>query len=194
MTEEPIQVAYEFARVLEHIGIPYLVGGSVASTFHGEPRATIDVDFVMHLDADQVPSLCAMLDATFYVDAEGALEAAEHGGHFNAVHLGTMIKVDAYARPREGLFAEEICRAHPRALSEDEGITVRVATAEDVVLQKLRWYRLGNCVSDRQWRDVVGVLKHVSQDLDVGYMSRWAHELELLDLLNEARREAGLDA
>jgi len=193
MTNDPVRVAVEFALVLEGLEIPYLVGGGVASTLHGEPRATLDVDFAMHLDVGRSDALCRALEPGFYVDREGLREASSSGGHFNVLHRETKIKVDGYARPREGLHAEEIRRAERRPLARGTA-EVRVATAEDVVLQKLRWYRLGDCVSDRQWRDVVGVLKLRGQELDARYMDRWARELELADLLNEARREAGLEA
>ncbi len=189
---DPVTVAVEVARILESLGIPYLVAGSMASTLYGEPRTTLDVDFAAHIDPAQVDPLCAALERTFYVDREGARQAARSGGLFNAIHTGTHVKVDIYARPRTGIHAEEIRRAVRRRLGRGAETELDVATPEDTLIQKLRWYRLGDKASDRQWRDVMGILKTIGPKLDRAYLDRWASSLGLTDLLERAFEEAGL--
>lgn len=191
MTTDPISMAELFAAVLEGLGVTYLVAGSVASTLHGEPRATLDVDFVTHLDPEHVAPLQEALGSDWYFDRVGGAAAAANGGLFNAIHLPTMVKVDVYARPRAGLSAEELRRAVRRRLASDATREVRVATPEDTILQELRGYEVGARASDRQWRDVLGIAKSVGRALDRACLMRWAPELGVAELVERALREAG---
>jgi hypothetical protein len=110
----------------------------------------------------------------------------------NAIHRAHHVKLDLYVRPNEGIFAEELRRARRLRLTRDAGSEANVASAEDTVLQKLAWYRKGDEVSDRQWRDVLGVLKTQGTALELEYLREWAPVLGVLDLLRRAMREAGL--
>ena len=187
---EPVAVALLVAHAFETLGVPYLIGGSLASTLHGEPRATLDVDFAAHLEQAHVEELVALLEPDFFIDAESVREAATSQGHFNAIHRRAILKVDVHVRPRSGHFAEEIRRA--RSIQLSTAGSARVATPEDTLLRKLWWYRLGGEVSDRQWRDTLGILKVRGMNLDLGYLRRWAPELAVADLLERALREAGV--
>lgn len=187
-----VVVALKVARVLEQLDIPYVIGGSLASTIHGEPRATLDVDFAVQLRPHHAEELVAAFGDEFYVDATALREAAEHRSTCNLVHLPSVVKVDLHVRPDAGIFAEELRRALRLRLGEDPPEFARVATAEDTIVQKLRWYDREGGVSDRQWRDVQGVLKAMNQRLDLDYLQRWATELGLSDLLTRAFSEAGL--
>jgi len=192
LNQGPLELGARVAGLLERLGIPYLIGGSVASSLHGEPRATLDVDIVVHLDRDRVEVLVQALESEFYVDPHSVREAADLGRHFNAIHRQSYLKVDLYARPRSGFFAEEIRRARPLPLGDPPAGFARVATPEDTILQKLRWYRDGNEVSDRQWRDVLGVVKVVGASLDRDHLDRWARELGVEDLLARALDQGGM--
>lgn len=192
MDPDPIVVALEVARILERQRIPYVIGGSVASTLYGEPRATMDVDFAVQLDLGQVDSLATSLAADFYVQPDTMRDAVVRRSMFNVIRRGAMLKVDMHVRPPEGIYAEEIRRARRLRLRVDPEGFAAVATPEDTILQKLRWYQLGDHVSDRQWRDVLGDLKVVGGDLDRPYLARWAAHLGLTRLLERALEEAGV--
>jgi hypothetical protein len=171
------------------VGVPHLVGGSVASTIHGEPRATLDVDFATHLEAGYVEPLVELLDGDFFLDRPGILAAIQHHSSFNLIHRTTMMKVDVFVRPRSGHFGEEMSRAVLVQTVALPKATLRVATPEDTILQKLRWYALTDETSDRPWRDVLGVVRTCEAELDVTDLGRWARVLGVGPLLERALGE-----
>jgi hypothetical protein len=190
MDVDPIAVAIDVAEALERHHIPYVIGGSVASTLYGEPRATLDVDFAVQLDPEGVGPLASSLESDYYVQREAMLEAVERHSVFNLIHQRLMVKVDMHVRPSEGIYAEEIRRARRLKLRVDPDGFADVATPEDTLLQKLRWYHLGDGASDRQWRDVLGILKVMGDELDREYLERWSEELSVQQLLARALEEA----
>ncbi len=190
MTADPIAVGLIVARLLERLDVPYVIGGSVASTLYGEARMTLDVDFAVHLPESGVDALVDALDDDFYVTREGVLRAVSANTSFNAIHRPSMVKVDVYVRPETGLYASEIARARSVELKRGSGETARVATPEDTLLQKLRWHAASGGASSQQWRDVLGILKAMGASLDRGYLGRWAESLGLDDALARAFEEA----
>ena len=177
------------ASVFDRLGVAYAVGGSVASSLHGIPRATQDVDVVAALLEKHVEPIVAELMADFYVDADMIRDAIRRRASFNVIHLASMLKVDVFL-PKDALAREEMLRRRPFVVDEATGDTLQIASAEDVVLQKLDWYRLGQGISDRQWQDVLGVLKVQRGRLDVDYLRRWAELTALTELLERALSEA----
>lgn len=186
---DPIAVAVQVSAAMTAVGVPHLVGGSVASTIHGEPRATLDVDFATHLEAEHVELLVELLDPDFFLDRPSILAAIQHRSSFNLIHRRTMMKVDVFVRPRSGHFGEEMSRAVLVQACSTPPATLRVATPEDTILQKLRWYALTDETSDRQWRDVLGVVRTCGPELDVGYLGHWARVLGVGPLLERALEE-----
>lgn len=163
----------------------------MASSLRGEPRSTMDVDFVVHLDGAKVASLVSALRGNFLVQEDAMREAVATSRIFNVMHLPEYVKVDVHVVPRRGLELHEIERARWSRLTQNSTEEIRVVTAEDIVLQKLRWFDKGGRVSDRQWRDVQGVLKARRGGLDLGYLRRWSAETGTADLLDRALSESG---
>lgn len=187
MLSEPIRVALRIAEILEQLDIPYLIGGSIASSIYGEPRATQDIDLVAALQDHHITSLVAAATNIFYIEEEDIRQAVTRCSSFNVLHLETMIKVDIFVLGSDAIDQEEMRRRQQRDIS---GAQLVVATPEDVILQKLIWYRKGGEVSDRQWRDVLGVLKVQAERLDLDYLKHWAEALNLSDLLQRATEES----
>ena len=186
--DDALRAVLAVVAVLERLALPYLVGGSLASSLHGVPRSTRDADIAIALPAERIRELLAALGSAFYADEEAARSAVARRASFNVIHLPTMFKVDLFVLRDDELARDELSRRQLHGLG-DPPVQVFVASAEDTVLQKLLWYRLGNEVSDRQWTDVLGVLQVQGARLDRGYLDRWAGELGLGDLLQEAFEE-----
>ena len=192
MAIDPLAVAELLASILDRLQIAYAIGGAVASTLLGEPRATHDLDVVAAVGPATIePLLAALEDSGFYVPRSAARNAVAARRSFSVVHQDTSLKVDIFVAGRTPLDEEELQRRQPVSVSEDATRTLYVAAPEDLILQKLLWYRDGGNVSDRQWRDVLGVLKVQQHRLDRGLLRRWAARLGIDDLLERAFMEAG---
>ncbi|MBI5543461.1 MAG: hypothetical protein HY901_06200 [Deltaproteobacteria bacterium] len=182
------EVALRVARALEAAGIEYALGGSVASGIQGEPRATNDVDFAVRLAEHQVAPLAKALGPEFVVDQEGLREAARHRRSDNIFFLPSAFKIDLFVRGGEPFDDSELSRRRLLPIRGEE--RAWVATPEDNILRKLAWFRKGGEVSDRQWRDVLGILRLPGQTIDWGYLRRWSPRLGVEDLLQRAERQA----
>lgn len=183
---EPIAVTLRVVAELDRLGIEYLVGGSLASSLHGRPRTTQDVDLVATLAGRHVSELVRALEKEFYIDADMIHDAIRRRASFNIIHLETMLKVDVFVFAGDELGTEEMRR---RIAVELRGATVWFASPEDIVLQKLEWYRKGEGVSERQWRDALGVIEVQGERFDWSYARRWANEIGVLELLDRAAAE-----
>ncbi len=191
---DAIRVSLIVTRILEEHGIPYLIGGSVASIIHGEPRLTNDIDLVADIREEQVSQLVAALETDFYIDDRAVHRAVRERKSFNILYLETMYKVDIFI-PRGDEWSHEQMRLREgKNLVEGDESTLRlVASPETTVLQKLWWFRRGNEVSEQQWRDVLGVLKVKADRLDYDYLKLWAAKLTVSDLLDKAFNDTGID-
>jgi hypothetical protein len=185
---DPIATALAVSRCLEAMAIPYTVGGSIASSFAGEPRSTIDIDMVAAVEERHVDALVSALSVEFYVDADALRRAIRTRSSTNLVHQATQLKVDLFVAGGTPLDDRQLSRR--LAVDLGEGRRLYVHPPEDILLQKLRWYRLGGCVSDRQWRDITAILRVQGDRLDRDYVAEGAGILGVSDLLDRALAEA----
>jgi Nucleotidyl transferase AbiEii toxin, Type IV TA system len=186
---DPLALAGIVAHALDELGIPYVIGGSVASSLYGEPRSSLDLDLMIDATPEQAEALAAKLSSDFYVPIEDVPDAARSRRSFNAIHLSTAMKVDFFFVEDEP-FAKRQMDRRRKVFFENLGIELFFYAPEDVLIRKLLWFRAGDGVSERQWRDVVGLLKSRA-DLDFGYLRDVAAELGLGDLLSKALAAAG---
>jgi hypothetical protein len=183
-----IEVAVRVARALERAGIEYMVGGSLASSAHGEPRATRDVDFAIRLTESAIDALVEALGPDFAVDEEMIRDAVRTGRSANLFFLPVFTKVDLFVRGTGEYDLAEFSRKSE--IEPAPGERVQASSPEDSVLWKLRWFRLGGEVSDQQWRDVLGLLRVSGATMDHGYLRRWAVTHGVGDLLDRAVTQA----
>lgn len=183
-----LSVALQVASAFETLGLRYLIGGSLASSLHGVPRSSHDADLVAEVPGRLADEIAKLLESEFYVDADMIRDAVLRKGSFNVIHNQSGFKVDVFVLSRDPLAQAEMDRRELQVI--EEGASAYFATAEDTVLQKLDWYRRGAEVSERQWNDVLGVLKVQRGRLDDDYLDRWAPVLGVRELLARARQDA----
>ena len=169
-------------QALEQAGIPYMIVGSVAASFHGFSRATHDLDVVASLTPESVHKLADALGEEFYFDEQAALKAAAQHDVANAIHMESGIKVDFWVLHEDEYSRVQFSR---RVCVDFEGIPACIASAEDTILSKLLWYR--ETRSDRQLSDVQAVLETNKDNLDWQYLGEWANRLGVDDLLKDMR-------
>ena len=188
MSGSPLEAARRISRIFEQLDIRHAIVGSVASSLRGVPRATVDVDFVVDLEQAHLAPLMNALGSQYYMSEEAAQEAVQRTGMFNLIHTFTGYKIDVHLAGEDPYEQTKLARAVPMKIGEEEEL--QVATAEDLILSKLRWYRLGGEVSERQWKDVLGIFLF-QPVLDLDYLSRWAENLSISGLLEKAIQESG---
>jgi hypothetical protein len=190
MLPEPIAVTVKVTAVLETLGVPYFIGGSLASTLYGMIRITQDSDIIAELRVEHVRPFVLAVQGEFYMDEEMILNAVENRSSFNIIHRESTFKVDIFI-PKERAFAKkQFARSRREFLSSDPVVQANVSTAEDVLLAKLEWFRIGGETSERQWRDALGILKVQAGTLDLDYLRSTGKELNVEDLLERALKAA----
>lgn len=190
MQSESTRLTLLVAQTLEQLGIDYAVGGSLASSLHGVMRSTLDVDIVADMKMEHIQPLVAALSKEFYADDEMMRDAIEHRSSFNLIHYETAFKVDIFIRKLRAFDQMQLERRRTSVIATDPEQSVYIVSPEDIILAKLEWYRMGGEVSERQWRDILGVLKTRAGELDLDYLRKWAGELKVSDLLERALRES----
>lgn len=191
MTEHAMASALRLiAATLERLGIPYVVGGSLASSCRGMARFTMDIDIVAQIEPGQAERLSAVLGPDWYADAAQIGDAISAGRAFNLIHIPTSFKVDVF--PAIGEFELSQLKRGTQETLEVLGETgvYPVATAEDILLAKLQWFRDGGETSDREWADITGIVA-LNPGLDRAYVEAWATQLGVRELLTKALADGG---
>lgn len=174
-------------KALDDTSIAYFIGGSIASSAYGLARATMDVDMIVNLKPFQIQSFAEMLKEEYYVDIEKIAQAVNNKSSFNILHLPTMLKIDFFILKEQPYPTKSFERRVLNTLDESEdSIKVFLCSPEDIIISKLDWFRLSNETSERQWLDILGVIKVQKDNLDKKYLKHWAQQLNLLELLQKA--------
>lgn len=190
MTDSDVLAALTpVAEAFASLAIAFRVSGSVASSALGVPRSTLDVDLVARMSEAQAAPLAARLSDRFYADADMIRDATRRRGSFNLVHLATMLKVDVFVL-KDRPFDQAAFRRQVAIPLAPGGRPYPCTTAEDAILHKLEWYKLGGATSDRQWHDVLGIISVQAGALDLAWMRHWAQDLGVEDLLARALAHA----
>mgnify|MGYP001563396316 FL=1 len=180
-------------KAFEKLGVIYYIGGSVASSAYGVARATMDVDCVSDLSSGKVKHFVEMLEGKYYVDEQMIQDAIRQCSSFNLIHLETMLKVDVFIVKKRPYDQGALRRRKKDTLDDDKDTPeIYLASSEDVLVSKLDWFQRGGRTSEKQWNDILGVLKVQKGYLDMEYLNHWARELDLIDLLEKAFTEAGI--
>lgn len=189
--DSPAAAFKRILEVLDRLEIPYFVTGSVAGSVYGIARTTLDLDLVADLREDHIPQLVSELQADFYADPEMMADALKRGRSFNVIHLASSYKIDIFPLGSDEYSRQAFQRRRyaQTAPPGEEPVECALASVEDVVLSKLRWYRAGGEVSETQWRDLHGIFIVSGRQLDREYLRLWASRLGVADLLDRLLRE-----
>ena len=178
-----LEVLQRITAALDHAGIAYMLTGSFASVYYGSPRSTQDIDLVIAANPVKLQAFIAGLPrGDYYADLDAALEAHKRESLFNVIDLKTGWKIDMIIRKARPFSEGEFGR---RQLLSMQGVSLFVASAEDVIISKLEWSKLAQ--SQRQIEDAAGILKIRGDSLDRWYLDKWVRELGLTREWNEAR-------
>ncbi len=180
----------EVLAVLTRLGIPYALGGSMASSVYGVPRNTRDADVTVEPFPGKETQLVGAFGEDYYVSEQAVRDAVRLRSSFNIINTATGFKVDVFVRKDRPFEQSAMSRRVAVDLPDAPGQPVVLHTPEDVVLFKLAWYRLGNEAAEQQFKDVVGVLQVQAGRLDDAYLDRWGADLGVADLLRRARQES----
>jgi hypothetical protein len=187
---EHIRAIKFVVQVLDDLNIRYAIGGSLASSVHGHSRYTQDADiavepfpgkeklFAMRFPADE-----------YYADEQMIRDAVARRAGFNILHLHTSFKIDIFVQKDRPFDRELLARRIKATVFGESDGEFGVITAEDTILLKLEWYRIGGETSDKQWGDILGVMKTQGDRLDTAYLDHWATEIGVKDLLDRARSQ-----
>jgi len=185
---DPIAIALAVTEVFDSLGIVHTIGGSIASSFAGEPRSTADIDIIAAIEEAHIPAFVSAVATDFYVDDAALRRAVRERTSANLIHQATQLKVDVFVAGGTPLDAQQLARR--QEVRVGPGRILYVHPPEDILLQKLRWYVKGGKTSDRQWRDILAIIRVQGPRLDREYVRTNAAILGVADVLARALNEA----
>lgn len=185
---DPLRVIHKVAQIFQKLGVDYLVGGSLASSLHGVPRATQDIDIVADLTGKDIGKLVELLSVDFFADIEMIEKAVSRKSSFNIIERENIFKVDIFVMSYDETSRMEMSRRVPYTITNDndENQSVYICSAEDIIAHKLYWYNLGEGVSERQWNDALNVIKIQKNRLDIEYLHQVCSARGVAELLERA--------
>jgi len=188
MTSPDILMALKpLIETFNKFSISYYIGGSLASSIYGMPRTTLDADIVADINPNQIKALKSNLQEEYYIDENMIKNAIINSSSFNLIHLETSVKIDVFVYKDNAYQKNAIERSVEDTLVENEQSSkFCFASPEDIIINKLKWYQMGGKVSERQWLDIIGVIKIQGVFLDKEYLKKWSIKLELIELLKKA--------
>lgn len=193
MIEDPIAIAYKIIDKLNLLNIPYYIGGSVASSLQGEARFTQDIDLVIYLELSQVEVFIETFSSDFYV-SDVAVKDAILGvsSYLNLINFESLEKADIFISRSDDFSRSQMNRRQLYVPEENPEQAFYLCTPEDTILQKLVWMRIAQNESQKQWRDILGVLKIQRERLDLDYLWQWSEYLNISASLNQAIQQSGI--
>lgn len=188
-SDDLIDALAPVVEALRQLRIRHYVVGSIASSFHGASRSTMDVDLVTELGEEDIFEFVNCFGDEFYLSEAAIRDAVKHRSRFNLIHLPSSFKVDIFVSRERPFDLESMQRAKPARLGDSKSLEVPIATAEDTIISKLEWYRLTNETSERQWDDLSKLIKLLGDTADIAYLQRAAAMVNVEDLLERLLRQ-----
>jgi hypothetical protein len=190
--QDPGEIARLLHPLLERLGIPYYITGGVAASMYGDPRTTRDMDLVIELRREHIPQLVVALEQENFYCPAGAVEELEkgQGSILSVTHREQILNADLVLNATSDFDRSKLSRRRLEVIDEAGLLQVWVISPEDLILAKLLWGR--GQQSEKQWRDVLGILKVQAESLDYAYLAEWAERLDIMDELQRSLLEAGI--
>jgi hypothetical protein len=195
MQKNEITVALEpVINAFNDLGLSYYIGGSIASSAYGIARSTLDVDLILELDTSLIQPLVNKLKGEYYIDSEMIIDAIKKKTSFNIIHLKSMLKIDVFIL-KDQLYSKKAFdrKVKDKLDDEAESINIYLCSPEDIILHKLEWFKSGGEVSERQWLDILGVIKIQFEKLDNDYLKMWGKKIGVFSLLEKSFSECNID-
>lgn len=186
MNEEATEVTLLVVEALDRLGVSYAIVGSLASSLYGLARSTLDTDLIADIRPEHVSKLINEIGDVFYVSEEEVTQAIHRRSSFNIIHYSSVFKVDIFIPKDRPFDKRQLCNRQLIVVTSNPSKRAYVASAEDTILAKLDWYKLGQGISERQWLDILGIIRMQSPQLDRDYLRKGATELHVENLLEEA--------
>ena len=178
-------------NTFDNLGIEWVLGGSLASSIAGEPRATMDIDMAVRMGRADVDAFVEAVQSEYFVSDTMIFRAIEHSSSFNLLHSQSILKIDVFVLGDSPLDRHQMQRRQLVTVDIGEPVELWVGTIEDQILRKLDWFRQGGEVSDRQWRDIIGIITVQQARIDHAYLQMAAAESDLVSLLLRAVQDSG---